>query len=116
MHEAPMAQALLDTAIASLPSPNARITKVVIVAGPFSGIEKESLTFYFDQLCRGTPAEGAILEVKSEPAKLVCKQCGQVKAYDSDSQIELTCSACGGQNKLEGGNAAYLESIEVEEE
>jgi hydrogenase nickel insertion protein HypA len=116
MHEASIAQALLDTAVAALPKAGARITKITIVAGPFSGVEKESLTFYFTQISRGTPAHDAILEIKSQPARLVCKQCANTIAYTGQENLEMKCPQCSGPNKLEGGNDLYLDSIEVEED
>jgi hydrogenase nickel incorporation protein HypA/HybF len=115
MHEASIAQALLDTAIAALPRPGVRITRVVIVAGPFSGIEKDSLTFYFTHLTKGTPAEGAVLEITSKPATLKCTNCGRTYSYDATTTINLSCPNCGSPTRLEGGSDLYLDSVDVEE-
>ena len=83
--------------------------------GPLSGVSKDSLEFFFAELCRGTPAEGAKLEIVTEAAVLSCENCGNSISYDGTNPIELQCLKCGGPNKLQGGTALYLDSIEVED-
>jgi hydrogenase nickel incorporation protein HypA/HybF len=116
MHEAPIAQAIFDAAIAAMPSPAARVTRFLIVAGPFSGADPECLRFYLTELCKGTAAEGAELVVKPDPAKLICQTCGNVDLCQSGLSVQFTCAKCGGPNTVQGGHDLYLESIEVEPE
>jgi hydrogenase nickel incorporation protein HypA/HybF len=119
MHEASIAQAVLETALAALkdkaPSHSFRITKIVLVAGVLAGVERECLKTFFDIISEGTAAAGAEIELRPEPAKLICRQCGHQTLHDSARHVEANCPKCGGQNKLEGGSALYVESIEAQE-
>jgi hydrogenase nickel incorporation protein HypA/HybF len=114
MHEAPIAQALFDAGIAALPQPNARITRFSVLAGPFAGVDAECLRFYITELCKGTPAEGAELVVKPAPAKLTCQACGNAEDCLSGTNVQFTCTKCGGPNTVTGGHELYLESIDIE--
>jgi len=113
MHEAPIAQALLEAALASVPDPNTKITRLIVVSGPFSGVDAECLRFYVSELSKGTCADGAELVVRCEPARLVCGSCANVMPCASGSSIEFICPKCGGPNTVEGGRDLYLDSIEV---
>jgi hydrogenase nickel insertion protein HypA len=114
LHEAAIAQAVLDTALEALPDKDSRITAITVVAGVLAGVEEECLTAYFNELCKCTAAEGACLRLVIEPAHLICKECDKQTNYAGDGRLALQCSACGGFNRLEGGKALYLDSVEVE--
>ena len=115
MHEAAIAQGILDTAVRALPPPGPRVRAVRVVAGVFSGCERESLTMYFAELSQGTPLEGALLEIVRRPAKLTCRACGHQRDYYDDGDFATHCKRCGEANRMEGGNELYLDSMEVEE-
>ena len=89
--------------------------RVTVVAGVMAGVEKESLELYFTELAKGTPAEGAELGLKRAAAKLVCVQCGGRTEYDNQGDLAVQCTLCGGNNRLEGGNELYIESMEIEQ-
>lgn len=114
MHEASIAQGILDVALGALPDPHPKITRIVLVAGVLAGVEKECLTAYFDELARGTAAEGASIEIKREPASLICRTCGAITEYNGAGPVEVTCARCGGPNGLQGGGALYVDSLEIE--
>lgn len=116
MHEAPIAQGILDAALAALPDPQAKILKITVAAGVLAGVEGESLTLYFDELRKGTAAEGATLELKRIPARLVCADCHAQTPYDGLGDLQITCIQCGGPNHLNGGSELYIESMEVDDE
>jgi len=115
MHEGYIAQGILDTAVKSLPSEKAKITKVTLKVGPLTSIEPESLDYYFQELARGTPMQGAKLELIQVPAQIICKNCGNTDVYGEKHPIKITCDKCGGQNELKGGAEFYLDSMEIEE-
>jgi hydrogenase nickel insertion protein HypA len=119
MHEASIAQAVLETALAAmkekLPSPSAKITRIVVVAGVLAGVERQCLKTFFDIISEGTAAAGAEIQLHPEPAKLICRKCGHTTLHTSAEHVEVNCPKCGGENKLEGGSALYVESIEAEE-
>ena len=123
MHEAAIAQGILDTAVRALPvglQPPSRggrpcVRVVRVVAGVFSGCERESLAMYFAELSKGTPLDGASLEIVRQPARLVCRECGHDRPFHDDGDFATNCDRCGGPNRMEGGNELYVESMEVEE-
>ena len=116
MHEASVAQALLDQALKALPNPCARITKISVVAGALSGIEPDSLNFYFEQLRLSTPAENAVIEIKRIPATIACKSCDFKQDYNPGDELKTTCPVCSGPTKFTGTDELYLDSIEIEED
>ena len=116
MHEASIAQALLDQALKALPNPRARITKISIVAGALSGIEPDSLNLYFEQLRLSTPAQNAGLEIKRVPATIACKSCSFKQDYHPGDEMQTTCPLCSNPTKLTGTDDLYIDSIEIEED
>ena len=116
MHEASIAQGIIDTAVAALPRPGAKISKITVVAGVMAGVERESLELYFGELSKGTAASGASMEFKRLAAKLICSKCYNQTTYNNDGDLTVRCPKCDGPNRLEGGNELYIESMEVEDE
>ncbi len=117
MHEAGIAQGLLDAAVNSLPPGKVKIIKLVVTCGVLSGVQEECLSMYMGELSKGTPAEGAILEMKVAPAAVVCRKCGHREGYDGSGPVEITCGKCGGYTGLEGGrDEIILQTIEAEVE
>jgi hydrogenase nickel incorporation protein HypA/HybF len=115
MHEASIAKGILETAAAALPRPGARITRITVVAGVLTGVQTESLELYFAELSKGTVAQGAALHVKRPPARLVCTECKNQTPYENDGDLAVRCARCGGNNRLEGGEELFIESMEIEE-
>jgi hydrogenase nickel incorporation protein HypA/HybF len=117
MHEAGIAQGLMDAAVAACPDGKVRITKLVVSAGVLSGVEKECLAMYVEALTKDTPHEGVTLELNVAPAFTVCRACGLRTSYDGRGPVEVVCAQCGGNNGLEGGREEIiLESIEAVKE
>jgi hydrogenase nickel incorporation protein HypA/HybF len=115
MHEASIARGILDTAVGALPKPGAKIVQVTVVAGVMAGVEGQSLELYFGELSKGTAAEGAKLSLKHQPARLICTRCANETSYDNQGDLAVQCTLCGGNNRLEGGDELYIESMETEE-
>lgn len=114
MHEGSIAQGVLQTALAAAGA--RQITRITVVTGVFSGMQRESLDLFFGQLSKGTAAQGATLEIRRPPAKVICDACGHREDYDLDVELAVRCSRCGAANRLEGGHELYVDSIEVEDE
>jgi len=115
MHEASIAKGILETAAAALSQPGARITQITVVAGVLTGVQTESLELYFAELSKGTVAQGAALHVKHPPARLVCTECKNETLYENSGDLAVRCVRCGGNNRLEGGEELFIESMEIEE-
>jgi len=97
MHEAAICEALLDQ-LASLAGRNgwSRILRVKVQLGLLSGVVPEALEFAFEALSQGTPAEGAVLEMETEPARFSCDACGDLDL----NRLDFTCPNCGGSLRL----------------
>ncbi|MBE2234779.1 MAG: hydrogenase maturation nickel metallochaperone HypA [Anaerolinea sp.] len=113
MHELPVTQAILDTALhAAQQAGGQRILAIDLVIGELSGIVDDSVQFYFDILSQGTPAAGAALHFQRQPAQAVCAQCGH--SYQAAPPLAPFCPACGSQRvQVSGGREFFLESIEI---
>ena len=116
MHEASIAQAILEQALTAVPAGNANITKITLAAGPFAQIESQSLEFYFDHLKKNTPAHNASLEVKQSSAHVECTKCSFKEEYIPPGELKTKCPICSSQNKLVGSDEVYIESVEIEED
>lgn len=46
-----------------------KITKVFLRMGEFSEINQDSVRFHFDQNAKGTPVEGAQVEIENSPTR-----------------------------------------------
>ncbi len=113
MHELPITQSLLKIALDHAEKANAkRITTLNIVMGELSSMVDDSIQFYWDEIAKGTIAEGAILNFRRVAAELQCMTCFH-KYRPADN--ELVCHQCGGVGaKIIAGEECFLESIDVE--
>ena len=114
MHELPATQGLLDVALkAAREAGGTRIQVVDLVVGDLTSMVDDSIQFYFDIISRGTPAEGAELRFRREPAEGSCGECGH--AFPVQPPIPRECPACGSLRlKVTGGREFYVDSIEVD--
>jgi hydrogenase nickel incorporation protein HypA/HybF len=112
MHEMGMATSVLDAAQREAQRhPGARVLKVGVRIGEWSGVDPESLRFCFEALVGrdGVPA----LDIDFRPRQNRCSICGTVFAL-KDYQID--CPDCGaGVTEPVGGNELDLAYVELEE-
>ena len=89
----------------------ARITRVRLEIGRFAGVEKAALAFAFDAVMRGSPAEGAALEMIDLPGRALCFDC----AHEVEIADRLDpCPDCGGGKLLpQGGDEMRIKDLEV---
>lgn len=116
MHELPITQGVLDTAIAAAQRAQARrILAIDLTIGALSGIVDDSVQFYFDILSQGTLAEGARLRFRRLPASATCLECGA--AFAATPPLAPACPACGSTAlRVQGGREFFVESIEVDDD
>ncbi len=111
MHELSVASAIANTALAHA---GAREVSVVAVqVGSLRQVVSESLRFYFQIVARGTPLEGARLELSEVPARLGCRACGQ--EWEPDWPMFRCPLCCAAEVSVLGGEELSVEYIEVEE-
>lgn len=115
MHELPVTQAILATALHTAQEAGSqRIVAIDLVIGELSGIVDDSVQFYFDILSQDTPAAGALLRFQRQPAQVDCSQCGH--SAQAAPPLAPFCPACGSQRvQVSGGRAFFLESIEIDD-
>lgn len=114
MHELAATESILNIALDAARIAGARrVRSVDVVVGDLSSMIDESVQFYFDLLSRDTPAAGAALHVRREPAIVTCVDCGA--SYDVTPPLLPACERCGGHGiRVTGGREFYVESIEVD--
>ena len=89
----------------------ARVTVLRLEIGRFAGVEKPALDFAFDVVMRGSPAEGARLEMIDLPGQALC--------YDCARTVEIAhrldpCPFCGGGKLIpQGGDEMRIKDMEV---
>lgn len=88
-----------------------RVTVLRLEVGRFAGVEKQALEFAFDVVMRGSPAEGARLELIDLPGQALC--------YDCMTTVEIAdrldpCPRCGGGKLIpNGGDELRIRNMEV---
>jgi len=115
MHELPATQGLLDVALDAARKAGAqRVQFIDLVVGDLTSMVDDSIQFYFDIISRNTPAEGAELRFRREPAEGRCGECGHV--FPVKPPVPRVCPECESLVlHVEGGQDFYVDSIEVDE-
>jgi hydrogenase nickel incorporation protein HypA/HybF len=90
----------------------ARVSRVSLEVGVLLNVEPEALRFCFDAVMRGTPAEGASLELESVLARGSCRRC--LTIAEVASRLD-SCPSCGAQElDVTSGDRLALRELEVE--
>lgn len=96
MHEMSIAQSLFEIINEEIRKNRfSRITAVRMKIGEMTAVVPESLEFCFEVLARGTPVEGADLEMTVVPVTGRCGSCGDEFA------VENYCFECPGCKSVE---------------
>lgn len=114
MHEMPATRGMLELALESMRKTGAeRVLAIDLVVGELTSIVDDSVQFYFDVLSRGTPAAGAELRFRREPADGRCLGCGHT--FPVTPPLARCCPECGSLAlRVSGGRNFYVASIEVD--
>src|SRR5512140_3284115 len=112
MHEPGVATEILDVALSEADRHAAKkVTSIRLRVGVLRAIEPGNLSFLFEHLARGTPAEGALLEIEEEPVRVECEACGVSEARSFTSE----CPRCNGSNvSVTGGDSLSILSLDVD--
>ncbi len=114
MHELSIAQAILETAEATLRQhPGARLAKVGLRLGELAGVDRESLAFCFEVLVRDSAHAGAQLQIDWQPLTHECLACHrEFPVRDWDRR----CPGCGaGETRFRSGRELEVAYLELEE-
>jgi len=112
MHELAITEEILNLVLSEASRNNAaKVKDVKLVIGEMTGIVNESVAFYFDEISKGTVAEGAKLSFKRVPAAGKCRDCGHQFVV---KDFIWACPDCGSLNiDITAGKELYLESLGV---
>ena len=112
MHELGVASEILDIAITEAERHAAKkVTSIRLRVGVLRAIEPGNLSFLFGHLARGTPAEGALLEIVEEPVRVECEACGVSEV----PSFALECPRCKGSGvSVTGGDSLSILSLDVD--
>ena len=110
MHELAVTRSLLQLALEH--AEGKRITDLYIVVGQLSSFVDDSVQFYWDLICEGTPAEQSRLHFQRTVAEMQCSECQYQYPLKAD---QFACPRCGSTKiQIISGSEFYLDSIEVE--
>lgn len=113
MHEAGIAQSIIDIAINTAKENSlSKITLVSVRIGKMSAVDEASLRFAFDALKNGTEAENAYLEYTEVPLKGKCLDCGAEEEFEG---FFVNCPKCRSSKvSIISGNELEVSHIEAE--
>jgi hydrogenase nickel incorporation protein HypA/HybF len=113
MHELYATQAILEKALEKAAEAKARrITGLHIVVGEISTYVDDSVQFYWDEISKGTLAEGAQLHFRRVSAQFQCMACFTTYL---PAEGEILCPSCGSTGaKILAGEEFYMEALDVE--
>lgn len=114
MHEMGIASSVLEAAQQEAAShPGARVLKIGLRVGEWSGVDPESLRFCFDALARTDAMDPPVLEIEYLARQNHCATCGITFALE---QFRIECPRCGAQvTEPVSGDELELAFVELEE-
>lgn len=93
MHEARIAQSIIETAVKELQKSGFdKVQSVSLKVGAASGVTPDAIRFAFSALAVGTPLDGANLVIDEIPLEGVCRSCGG--GFSTTEQFVAACPAC----------------------
>ena len=111
MHDYSLTRNLLDVALQAAGSK--RIVRVRFLIGPFSEEREESIHFYWKDLAKGSPGEGAELHFEPIPASMKCLDCSG--AFYLEEEAGSLCEFCYSDHlNMMNGREVQIEGIEFE--
>ena len=113
MHEVGLMQDALRIALDRARAEKAaRILAVRMRIGVLSGVVPDALSFAFECLSRGTPAEGGRLEIEDVPVACWCAAC---REEFPSPDLGFACPACGATAAgIRRGREIEVASIDLE--
>jgi hydrogenase nickel incorporation protein HypA/HybF len=115
MRELHAIRAILNRAILKAREDEAtHITGLHLAIGEIAEFDQNAILRHWNDLSKGTPAEGAQLQFRVITAEVQCMSC--FRKYHPENG-KILCSNCGSVGaKILSGEEFYLESIELGDE
>jgi hydrogenase nickel incorporation protein HypA/HybF len=112
MHELSIAESIVDIAVRH--ARGRPVIRVEVTVGHLRQVVPSALSFAFELVAQGTPAEGAELVLDTIPATVRCRTCGEESELDD---WPLLCRPCGSADlAVVAGEELRVESLDVEEQ
>lgn len=113
MHELALAQSILEIGEEEARKrPAARVRRIKLRLGEFTGVVPEALEFSFQVAKRGTLAENAELEIERVSLQARCPACGGMVRPEAD--FCLICPACGAPVEIDSGREMQVEYVDLD--
>jgi hydrogenase nickel incorporation protein HypA/HybF len=88
-----------------------RVLTLRLAMGAFAHVEETALRFGLEAAARGSPAEGATLELLRLPGRAWCLDCGENVMLP---ERWAPCPLCGGERlQVTGGDELRVDELEV---
>lgn len=114
MHEMAIVQSIMDILEQQAQIHKAqRIIGVKLEFGALTGVLPASISFAFEVLSKGGPAEGAILDIVIVPIKAICIDCSKEMILEEYVPFCPVCSS-GVLQIIEGRDEMRIASMEIE--
>lgn len=113
MHELSITQNIIKISSEEALKHNAsKVKEIRIKVGELSGLIPSCIQYYFDIASKGTPVEGALLNIEKIPISIRCSDCN----YEGNiKEKSYNCPLCESYNvKIVRGNEFLIDSMEVE--
>jgi hydrogenase nickel incorporation protein HypA/HybF len=112
VHELSIAESIVR--IASAHAAGRRVHAVEVKVGHLRQVVPSALEFAFELVAKGTPLEGAELQIDQVAAAGACRTCGTESPIDG---FPLCCRSCGGLDlDVVRGEELSVDSLELDEE
>ena len=116
MHEAAIAMAIIDQAVAAAARHNAtRICRIEVEVGAMQQVVPEALDLAFEVASKGTLTEGAQLMLTTEKTVALCRQC-DCRFEPDVEHFSFLCPRCQKADvRIISGNHITLKSLVCEQ-
>jgi len=118
MHEFAIASEIVQNVLETAQqSRGGRVLSLDLEVGELAVLNDEQVTFWVQELLKGTVAEGARIRVKRVKGVVGCDDCGRksrVRGDPRDILAPLSCPRCGSfRVRIERGKECYLRRIQL---
>jgi hydrogenase nickel incorporation protein HypA/HybF len=121
MHEFSISSEIVRTVLDTAEKNHGKkVLSIQLEIGELALLNLEQVTFWIQELFKGSVAEGAKIKAKIVKARISCEACGYEGKNSSDQKdlfqhlIPLSCPKCGStQIKVEKGRECTLKRIQV---
>ena len=87
-----------------------RVTRVRLEVGRLTAVVPDAMRFCFDVCSRGTPLDGATLQIDEVPARIRCARCGGETQLDDAIAL---CPCGSAEVEVIAGNELRILEVEV---